>query len=58
MPPKVDLNECEGVGACVEACPMDVFDLINDRAVVARPEECAECGACVDACPMLAITLP
>ena len=58
MPPEVNLNECGGVGACVEACPLDVLELVDNKAVVARPDDCAECGTCVDACPMEAITLP
>ena len=57
MPPKVDLNECDGVGACVEECPMDVLELVDNKAVVARPEDCTECGMCVDACPVGAIIL-
>lgn len=57
MPPKVNLDECDGVGACVEACPMDVFDLVDNKAVVARSEDCTECGICVEVCPTEAIIL-
>ena len=57
MPPKVNLDECDGVGACVEACPMDVFDLVDNKAVAARPEDCTECGICVEVCPTEAIIL-
>ncbi|MBN2110734.1 MAG: ferredoxin family protein, partial [Methanosarcinaceae archaeon] len=56
MPPKVDLNKCEGIGACAEACPVDVIDIEEDekgnlKSVIARPDDCVECGNCVDACP-------
>lgn len=57
MPPKVNLDECDGVGACVDACPMDVFDLIDNKAVATRSEDCTECGICVEVCPTEAIML-
>ncbi len=62
MPSKVDTNICEGIGACAEACPLDVIDIEEDengdlKSVIARPDDCVECGTCVDACPAEAITL-
>ncbi|HML25150.1 MAG TPA: 4Fe-4S binding protein, partial [Methanomethylovorans sp.] len=27
MPAKVDPNICEGIGACKESCPEDVFEM-------------------------------
>jgi NAD-dependent dihydropyrimidine dehydrogenase PreA subunit len=62
MPSKVDLEKCDGVGACAEACPQDVIDMKEDEngklhSVVARPDDCVECGTCVDACPAEAITI-
>lgn len=62
MPPVVDKNKCEGIGACAEACPTDVIDIEADengdlKSVIARPDDCVECGICVDACPTEAITL-
>ena len=43
MPPKVDINVCEGVGACVETYWNDVFEFKEDRlgnlkAHVVHPE--------------------
>ncbi|HJH30158.1 MAG TPA: ferredoxin family protein [Methanosarcinaceae archaeon] len=58
MSPEIDLDKCDGVGACVETCPLDVWELVDNKGVVAQPDDCVECGACVDACPVGAITLP
>ncbi len=61
MTAKVDPNICEGIGACKEACPEDVFELKDEgqglKSVVVNPDNCIECGLCVDACPMGAITI-
>ena len=55
MPPKVLADKCTGVGKCAEVCPMNVFDIVDGKAVVARPNDCIECHACENACPNSAI---
>ncbi|MEA1984071.1 MAG: ferredoxin family protein [Euryarchaeota archaeon] len=62
MPPIVDTNKCEGIGACKDVCPAEVFDIRDDgsgsmKSIVARPDDCIDCGMCVDECPTEAITL-
>jgi len=57
MIPQISLPLCTGCGACVEACPGEVFILENEKSRVALPEECIECGACVEACPAGAVSL-
>ncbi|MCQ6962561.1 4Fe-4S dicluster domain-containing protein [Methanolobus chelungpuianus] len=62
MPVKVDKSKCEGIGACVQACPTNAIELQEDgsgelRSVVARPEDCVECGICIDACPTESISI-
>ncbi len=46
---KVDESRCNGCGACVGRCPMDVRR-VGDR-------ECIQCGKCMDACSRGAISL-
>lgn len=57
MPPKVDLDKCTGCGTCADACPSEVFDIEDDKSVVARPDDCTECETCVDECPEEAISM-
>jgi len=52
---EVDQDKCEGIGACVDACPSELYDLVDGKAVPARIDECIECCACVDSCPVEAI---
>ncbi|HHV35642.1 MAG: 4Fe-4S binding protein [Syntrophaceticus sp.] len=57
MPPKVDLDKCDGCETCVDVCPEEVFELEDDKAKVARPDDCSDCETCVDECPNEAITM-
>ena len=57
MPPKVDLDKYTGCGTCADVCPSEVFDIEDDKSIVARPDDCTECESCVDECPEEAITM-
>jgi electron transfer flavoprotein alpha subunit len=52
----VDEDKCTGCGECVEVCPVEAIDLIDDLAQV--NDECTLCTLCVDACPEEAISMP
>ena len=57
MPAKVDVEACEGCGACVSECPTDAIEMNGDGKAVIDEEKCADCGACLDVCPVSAISL-
>lgn len=44
---RVDAGLCDGCGACVRACPVDI-KRVGDH-------ECVQCGRCAQACPRQAI---
>jgi electron transport complex protein RnfB len=55
--PYIKLQDCIGCGICVEVCPVSVFVMSTDKAVVMYPEKCTGCKLCVENCPTGAIDL-
>ncbi len=54
--PEVEEDICVGCGTCVEKCPMEAIDLVEDIAVI-NSSRCIGCGVCVHHCPEEAMTL-
>ena len=56
---KITINKekCSGCGECLSACPGDVYELQESKAVIANPEECHGCRTCEDICPEEAIEI-
>jgi NAD-dependent dihydropyrimidine dehydrogenase PreA subunit len=50
----VDENVCNGCGACVSACPAQVFEFEGGKSV-ATDLECLGCMSCIAICPVEAI---
>ena len=55
--PEVDSEKCVGCGECVDICPVDVYELQDDKSVVANGEECLGCESCLEVCEENAITI-
>lgn len=53
----VDEATCIGCGICVDVCPNNVFELINQKAVAVRPDACHRSQKCAINCPSQAITI-
>ena len=54
---KIDLDQCDGCGKCVEACPMDVLrlDKALKKAFIKYLRDCQACLLCEMNCPHDAI---
>ena len=53
---EIDLDKCVGAAECVDVCPVEVFEIVDDKSTAPNVEECTECCLCVESCPTGAIT--
>jgi NAD-dependent dihydropyrimidine dehydrogenase PreA subunit len=61
----VDFDLCIADGACIDACPVNVFEWVETpghptaakKADPAREKDCIFCTACESVCPTLAIKI-
>ena len=54
---KVNKDKCDGCGTCVDVCPVEVFEVIEEKSTVKNPNECLACRACEVQCPNSAIEI-
>lgn len=52
--PKVDPAICTGCRLCIDTCPMDAIELVDDVAKI-NEDKCSNCRACESECPVGAI---
>jgi len=53
----VNIELCNGCGACVELCPTNVFTLRNGKAEVVNANDCIYCLGCIALCTRKAIVI-
>ncbi|PSP74382.1 ferredoxin [Halobacteriales archaeon QH_9_66_26] len=51
----VDFDLCIADGACLEDCPVDVFEWVDSPDHPEEEAQCIDCMLCVDVCPVDAI---
>ena len=53
----VDKEKCTGCESCVDICPFEVFELVDEKSEPARPGDCEGCMSCVESCPENCLTV-
>ena len=48
--PTVDKEKCNGCGECVEGCPGEVYELVDNKATPVNKDECHGCHTCEELC--------
>lgn len=54
---EVNTDLCIGCGECVDVCPVEVYELQDDKSVPVNADECVGCESCVEVCGENAITV-
>jgi NAD-dependent dihydropyrimidine dehydrogenase PreA subunit len=53
----VDRDKCNGDEECVDACPSEVFEMVDGKSSPVNMDECLGCETCIEVCPEGAITV-
>lgn len=53
----VDPDKCEGCEECVDICPMEVFEMQDEKSAPVNAEDCEGCESCIEVCEPGAITV-
>ena len=57
LKPKILKDRCIACGACREACPVHVIDIVDDMYAEINTKNCIRCYCCHEMCPQKAIDL-
>jgi NAD-dependent dihydropyrimidine dehydrogenase PreA subunit len=55
--PVVDPEKCVGCEECVDVCPVEVFEMQDEKSAAVKADECLGCESCVEVCDEGAITV-
>ena len=53
----INSEKCVGCGECVDICPVEVYELQDEKSVAVIEEDCMGCDSCVEVCEEDAIKI-
>ncbi len=53
----INSEKCVGCGECVDICPVEVYELQDEKSVAVNEEDCMGCDSCVEVCEEDAIKI-
>ena len=53
----VNEEKCVGCEECVDVCPVEVFEMVDEKSKPVDVDECLGCESCVEVCEEDAITV-
>lgn len=53
----VDEEKCVGCEECVDVCPVEVFEMVDEKSKPVNEDECLGCESCVEVCEEEAIVV-
>ena len=56
-PRYISLDDCVACNDCVDVCPVEVFEMQDDKSVPVNADECLGCESCIEVCEPGAITV-
>ena len=54
---EVNVEKCIGCEECVNVCPVDVYEMQDEKSVPVNADECIGCESCIEVCEQDAITV-
>ena len=49
----VNEEKCVGCEECVDVCPVEVFEMVDEKSQPVNADECLGCESCVEVCEEL-----
>jgi len=50
-------GKCVGYGECVDVCPVDVYEIKDEKSIPINANKCLGCESCGEVCEQEAITV-
>ena len=47
----IAIENCDTCGVCVDNCPTEVLDIVDDKVKIIDNEMCTDCRICIEVCP-------